>query len=381
MNKIFRLLPVLAVAFSMTACQDNDEENFADKARIDATSMQAETVIKGSEGDITKTLSIATARPAEKTITATAVVDKYLVATYNKAYYDNAELLPDENYEITESKMTINPGSVKSSEASFTFKGLGSLDRSKVFVLPVTVQTSDIDMIASEKNYYYVFKAGALINVVADIADNYLQVYPWANLDRVRGMKQITMEALIYPRTLDKLISSVMGIEGSFLMRIGDAGIPSNQIQIATSRGNITSAKLQLQTNTWTHVAMTYDTATGGMKFYLNGKLVYEATSSASINIVGNGSDRNFLVGKSYDDSRDFDGYISEVRVWDVVRTQEEIAGNIYTVDPTSEGLVAYWKFDEGAGANVADASGNGNTLKAQNGPLQWHNVSLPANN
>lgn len=381
MNKIFRLLPALTVAFTMTACQDNDEENFADKARIDATSMQAETVIKGSEGDIMKTLTIATARPAEKAITATAVVDKNLVATYNKAYYADAELLPDENYEINESKMTINPGSVKSSEASFTFKSLGSLDRSKVFVLPVTVQTSDIDMIASEKNYYYVFKAGALINVVADIVDNYLEIYPWANVDRVRGMKQITMEALIYPRTLDKQISTVMGIEGQFLMRIGDAGVPSNQIQIATSRGNITSAKLQLQTNTWTHVAMTYDTTTGDMKFYLNGKLVYEATSSANINIVGNGSDRNFLIGKSYDDNRDFDGYISEARVWDVVRTQDEIAGNIYTVDPTSEGLVAYWKFDEGAGANVADASGNGNTLKAKNGPLLWHNVSLPASN
>lgn len=381
MKKIFRFLPALALALTMTACQDNDEENFADKGRIDATSMQAETIVKGTMGDITKTLTIATARPAEKTITAKAVVDKSLVATYNKAYYDNAELLPDSCYEVNEATMTINPGSVKSSEASFTFKGLGSLDRSKVFVLPVSVQTSDIEMIASEKNYYYVFKAGALINVVADIVDNYLEIYPWANVDRVRGMKQITMEALIYPRTLDKQISTIMGIEGQFLMRIGDAGLPSNQIQIATNYGNTSNAKLQLQTNTWTHVAMTYDYESGDMDFYFNGKLVYQGVSNGSINLVGNGSDRNFLVGKSYDDNRDFDGYISEVRVWDVVRTQEEIAANIYTVDPTSTGLVAYWKFDEGAGASVADASGNGNTLKAQNGPLLWHNVSLPENN
>lgn len=380
MNKITRFLPVLALALAMVACQDNDEENFADKARIDATTMQAETVIKGSEGDMTKTLTIATSRPAEKTITATAVVDKNLVATYNKAYYAEAEMLPEENYEVSESRMTINPGSVKSSEASFTFKGLGSLDRSKVFVLPVTVRTSDIEMIASEKNYYYVFKAGALINVVADIVDNYLEIYPWANVSRVSGMKQITMEALVYPRTLDKLISTVMGIEGSFLIRIGDAGIPGNQIQFATSSGNFTSSKLQLQTNTWTHIAMTYDRSTGEIKFYLNGKLAYETSGSPSINIVGNGSDRNFLIGKSYDDSRDFDGYISEVRVWDVVRTPEEIAASIYAVDATNSGLVAYWKFDEGGGANVADATGNGNTLKAQNGPLLWKNVSLPEN-
>lgn len=380
MNNIFRILPVLALAFVMTACTDNDEENFADKARIDATSMQAETIIKGSEGDITKTLTIATSRPAERTITATAVVDRNLVATYNKAYYQNAELLPDSNYVINESKMVINPGTVKSSEASFTFTKLGDLDRAKVFVLPVTVQTSDIDMISSERNYYYLFKAGALINVVADIVDNYLEIYPWANLDRVQNMQQITMEALLYPRTLDKQISTIMGIEGTFLLRIGDAGVPSNQVQFATSSGNYTNSKLQLQTNTWTHFAMTYHRMTREIKFYINGKLAYETTGSANINIVGNGRDRNFLVGKSYDDNRDFDGYISEARIWDVVRTPEEIASSIYTVDPTNPGLVAYWKFDEGAGANVADASGNGNTLKAQNGPLRWRQVSLPAN-
>lgn len=378
MNKIFRFLPFLAVALMLGACQDNDEENFADSGRIDATSMQSETVLKGSEGDITKTLSIATSRPATKLITAKAIVDKGLIDTYNKAYYDNAELLPDSDYEVVEPTMTINPGSVKSSDASFLFKNLRSLDRSIVYVLPVTVQTADIDMIASEKNYYFVFRAGALINVVADIVENYLEIYPWADPSRVSNMKQITMEALVYPRTLDKKISTIMGIEGQFLMRIGDAGLPPNQIQIATSSGNVTSAKLQLQTNTWTHVAMTYDTSTREMLFYLNGKLVYQATSGARINLVGNGSDRNFLVGKSYDDNRDLDGYISEARIWDVIRTQDEIASSIYTVDPTTPGLVAYWKFDEGAGSTVADATGNGNTLKAMGGPLRWHNVSLP---
>ena len=67
----------------------------------------------------------------------------------------------------------------------------------------------------------------------------------------------------------------------------------------------------------------------------------------------------------------------SEVRVWDVVRTQEEIAKNIYSVDPKSEGLVGYWKLDDQSGTEVKDYTGNGNTATA-NAKLKWFNVSLP---
>ncbi len=382
MKNILKYLPLAFVTLFMAACQDNNEENFANKAYIDAAEMASETVIKGNVGTITKTLTIATSRPAENEINAQITVEKSMVGTYNKAYYANAELLPDTCYKVKVSKMTINKGSVKSTEASIDFSKLGSLDRSKTYVLPVTVQTSDIDLLASAKQYYYVFRAGALINVVADIQDNYLEIYPWKNESRVANMHKITMEALIFPREFGQLISTVMGIEGSFLMRIGDAGIPDNQIQIATSEGNFTDSNLKLTPGVWSHVAMTYDESTKTICVYINGKLMASDNNfRAYINIVGNGGDRNFEIGRSYDDSRDLNGCISEARIWDVVRTQEEIANSIYTVEPTFQGLVAYWKFDDQSSFIVKDYSGNGNDIKAIKSALKWQNVSLPATN
>ena len=41
---------------------------------------------------------------------------------------------------------------------------------------------------------------------------------------------------------LDVYKRQVMGIEGTFLFRIGDAGVPDNQLQLATSSGNVTDA-------------------------------------------------------------------------------------------------------------------------------------------
>ena len=379
MKKLFKYMPLVAAALLMTACQNNDEANFKSKAFIDGKTFTSETIIKG-ETNIVKSLTLSTARPAEKELNATFSVAANLVETYNQAYYAKAVMLPDTCYKVVKGDVKINQGSVNSNEAQFAFFKLANLDRAITYVLPVTVNCQDIEVLRSAKNYYFVFRAGALINVVADMSKNFLTV-KWATPDLVNNMNQITMEALIYPREFGKLISTVMGIEGNFLMRIGDAGFPDNQIQIATSAGNFPDADSNkgLQTNRWQHVAMTYDADTREVKVYVNGSLQSQGKlRTGKVSIVGNGTDRDFLIGKSYDDARWFEGNMSEVRVWNVVRTQEEIAANFYSVNPKSKGLVGYWKMDDSASPNIVkDATGNGNDATA-NKPLSWHNVSLP---
>ncbi len=73
------------------------------------------------------------------------------------------------------------------------------------------------------------------------------------------------------------------------------------------------------------------------------------------------------------------DGKISEVRIWNKTLTEAEIneATHFYTVDTSSEGLVAYWKFDEGAGSTIKDYSVNGNDLTVDSVP-GWTKVTLP---
>ena len=379
MKKLFKYIPILLATWLIVACQNNDEADFKNKAFIDGKTFTTETIIKGA-GSMVKSLTLSTSRPAEKDLNATFKTVPQMVDTYNKAYYNKAVLLPDSCYSVLVGDVKINQGSVKSNAAQFEFSKLGGLDRSTTYVLPVTVECNDIELLQSAKNYYFVFRAGALINVVADVSRNYLQV-DWKTPELVTDMKQITMEALIYPREFGKLISTIMGIEGNFLMRIGDAGFPDNQIQIATGVGNFPDydSNKGLQTKRWQHVAMTYNADTREVKVYVNGILQSQGTLRLrSVTIKGNSADRMFLIGKSYDDARWFEGDMAEVRVWNVVRTQEEIATHFYSVDPKTPGLVGYWKMDDNASPNIVkDATGNGNDAKA-NKPLSWHNVSLP---
>ena len=82
-----------------------------------------------------------------------------------------------------------------------------------------------------------------------------------------------------------------------------------------------------------------------------------------------------------YEAARYLDGDICECRIWNRVLTVEEIQAknHFYYVDPKSEGLVAYWKFDEGQGMSITDYA-SGNNLTA-NKDLTWKPLELPEKN
>lgn len=354
-------------------CQNDG--SFDNKLYIKSDTKVGEILFTGAEADQERVLQSELAMPAEQDIRIMYKADISLVNTYNEAYYETAELLPAENYEWIEPEALIHVGTVLSTEARILFKGFSSLNREKVYVLPVTIADTNIDVLKSARTYYYVVRGASLINVVGDIDENYLSVN-WTNPAVCNNLSQVTMEALIRVRNFDKMISTVMGIEGSFLIRIGDANFPSNQIQIATNRGNFPGSDVNkgLPLNEWVHVAFTYNTSDGEAIIYVNGRKQSEGTLTVpSVNLGNSG----FYIGRSYDDNRWLAGEISECRIWNVVRTPQEIADNPYYVDPESEGLVAYWKFDEGAGNTVMDHSGNGNNAVSNN-PLKWTPVKLP---
>lgn len=375
------LVAAILTATAFTGCT-NDSESFENKAYIQASSKVGTVLMKSNAPNDSRTIQTAIAQPVAQEITITYRIDPSLVNTYNAAYYDNAIALPEANCELPEPQAHIIVGSVRSTEVTVYFKDLHLLDREKVYVLPVTIDKANIDILESARTTYYVFKGAALINVVADIEENYLHIDQWTKPEVVDNLSQITMEALIRARNYDREISTIMGIEGKFLIRLGDANFPSNQIQVANYLNKFPEAdsKKGLPTNEWVHIALTYDAKNGEMKIYVNGKVQSEVINNVgSVSLGYNGED-GFYIGRSYGEGRFLAGEISECRIWNIIRTQNEIANNPYEVAADTEGLVAYWKCNEGGGNVVKDQTGNGNDLTAKpTGTLKWTQVSLPA--
>lgn len=381
----YQLYLALAIALlasvTFSGCQ-RDSESFENKAYINANSKVGSVLLKGNVTNESRTIQAAIAQPETQDITITYRVVSALVSTYNVAFYDNAILLPEAHYELPQPQAHITAGSVRSTDVTIYFKELNLLNRELTYVLPVSIDNANIGILESARTTYYVFKGAALINVVADIEENFLHIATWTNPAVVNNLSKVTMEALIRARNYDRQISTVMGVEGEFLIRLGDAGFPSNQIQIATGNGNFPDADSNkgLPTNEWIHVALTYDASNREMKVYVNGKVQSEGIKNAGIISLGKNGKDGFYIGRSYQDERFFAGEIAECRIWNRVRTKEEIADNPYEVDPDTEGLVAYWKCNEGGGNVVKDHTSNGNNLTAKPGStLRWLPVSLPA--
>ena len=60
------------------------------------------------------------------------------------------------------------------------------------------------------------------------------------------------------------------------------------------------------------------------------------------------------------------------MRLWNVARTSTQLKNNVNNVDPKSEGLLGYWKMNEGHGYTFEDATGNGNTAECPATGLEW---------
>jgi len=386
LNKLIMMMFV-AVSTTLTGCQDNeDEQHYDNKLFLSTAAFTQEVLFKAGDMNVEKGLSVAIAKPEAHDIKVTMAPAPELLDTYRNAYYDEAAiLLPEEHYVMNERTVIIKAGAVSSNVLPIQFVNTGELDADVTYVLPVTIQSVEgIEVLQSAKNYYYVFRGASLINVVCNLNEN--RAYPDFNNDaKFNNMEENTLEMLFKASQLKNEISTLMGIEGKYLLRIGDAGVPSNQLQLATSSGNLTNSDLQFDSNKWYHVAVTFKK--GEVKIYIDGvekaSKTYSRLSAVSLGTKhsdeSGGQARCFWIGYSYNAQRFFNGSVAEVRIWNRALPAEEIQtdNHFYTVDPTSEGLIAYWKFDEGEGQTVKDHSASGYDLTIENLP-KWEFVTLP---
>lgn len=385
MKVIRHTIAILACTAALAACnEDLSKYHYDNKIYIETSSLSEEVLFKATSDEDSRTITVRTAAKADNEITGRLVLDTALVSKFNMAFAEQAVPMADSLCEIDGADIVIKEGTANAVPAEIRFRKLGQLSRDTVYVMPVSlVDVQGIGVLESKSSIYFVFKGASLINVVADIAQNNFPV-EWKN--SVSDLKTITVEALIRVRDFGNVgglkgeaMSTVFGIEGNFLLRIGDAGFPQNQLQLVNPNGNFPdgNSQLGLPNNEWVHVAAVWDATTGDRIIYHNGKeMARDSKASGSVDLT----DGDCYIGKAWNDSRWLDGEICELRIWNIQRTAEELAANIYEVDPASEGLLAYWKFNEGQGKVVADHSGNGNDVTAEN-DLKWTKVSLPENN
>jgi hypothetical protein len=167
-------------------------------------------------------------------------------------------------------------------------------------------------------------------------------------------------------------ISSVMGVEGTFMLRFGDASVPSDVLELATSAGNLIGNTVY-KTGQWYYVCVTYDGSI--IKLYVNGVLDNSMPYSGNINLAT--SNNAFYIGYSFN-GRCPNGVFNEFRVWSTALSQTDIQNNECSVSPATPGLEAYWRLNEGGGTTSTDLTGHGHIATAQSLPTWVDGLTCP---
>jgi len=178
---------------------------------------------------------------------------------------------------------------------------------------------------------------------------------------------QLTVEALIqYTGPSVNIVSKHTGPpDVNYLLRPGN-------FEITTTNGyaNVVSG-VPLQAGETYHLAATYNGNV--LRYFINGCLTNEIPLTG--NMITNNVD--VAIGQqSVGEAEQFIGYIDEVRIWNVARTENQIADNMLNLpNPATEvGLLGYYQF-EGNYINVqGDPTFNGTPI----GPTQLQTIPYP---
>ncbi len=123
--------------------------------------------------------------------------------------------------------------------------------------------------------------------------------------------------------------------------------------------------------NNWHHVAGTYDGST--MKLYVDGN------HKGSRSVIMVNSNNGIRFGNRLSESWYFTGKLDEIRIWNIVHSEEQIRSVIHkTLSGTEENLVSYWLFDELSGNVAHDLVGdnNGSLINMTNN--SWYHSTAP---
>jgi hypothetical protein len=127
----------------------------------------------------------------------------------------------------------------------------------------------------------------------------------------------------------------------------------------------------------WTHWAFTKNATTGSMKIWMDGQLFHSGTGKTKpIDI------QNFRIGSGLTGGFAYQGKVNEFRIFNVALDSAVLRDWMYKdltpAHPNYANLVSYYKFDEGTGSVVNDASPNA-AVGNVNGAAYWGEVDAAA--
>ena len=222
-----------------------------------------------------------------------------------------------------------------------------------------------------KESFYIIFSVLSIYTIEAqnsyslnfDGESDYVEIIDESAM--IANSDQMTLSGWIYPRGPNA--DSWTQFDGFFgfrnesdadfyLLQLGNYKV-EGRLRSGDGVFTIVTVENSIISETWHHLALTYDGS--NMILYIDG---IEAGSTEAYGQITNGS-VPLTIGRLVFDNTNFDldGQVDEVSLWNLALTEQQVQDYMYADLTGEEGLVGYWKLNEGTGSTSYDSSDEGN--------------------
>ena len=344
--------------------------------------------------------------PAEYSVTATAThkttedinvifeFDTAAVGRYNAEFKTSYYVVPDAAIDITDLATVIKAGSSASTPVSVKVISTSPLIDGRSYLIPLSIKsTSGGNMSVLESSRTIFLRIARIISFPALSMNNSTMGTTGSPGTRGRFnasalfdtqspaiLPNFTLEIknLIYafrggdgntnPQPIQTLIHWTNLAENTTIgLRYGELGNPNNSLQVIGALGS--AFAYDFNPMQWYTLSFVYDGAKGVL--YVDGNKAAEVSGSMVMEFSRLNLGQNW---GGYDTRQYVNGRIAECRVWSRALTPSEIKLNLCGADPNANGLLAYWKFNEGSGSMFYNSSTEGAKYDMDWTKVYWDN-------
>lgn len=339
------------------------------------------------EGDVKKALTIRLVRAIDQDVTVTLDIDQQLIEDYNKQYKASYELLP-EKFRSFEHTVTIPAGEVSAPVINLTIQPF-TTPNNEAYAIPIRITsvTGPIGLVGNANHILYLLtspnKQKAIILKLSnktslsfknEIPVTQWTIEYWIKFDNITGKPTGDWVGLANKSFREKIFpgnAAPISFNG-ILLRYWPQGVkqiaPVLQCQLD---GNYFDSEEFWYPDTWYHIAYTYDGST--ISLYKDGTLNNSKADSRDFTF------NTISLAQSF--GRNMQVEYAQIRLWSKYLTENAIQeGMSRQISGDSDGLIGYWKCDEGKGNVLKDHSSNGNdiTIKGTPGWSKLYNFYHP---
>jgi hypothetical protein len=375
--QIKAILTFIACSFLFATCNTKGDNFDYNKKVLLITGTETDPLVKFVVEDTlaSYTVTASATDTATEDITVTFERDDSLVAAYNTKHNTNYYAAPASAVELDETQGIIKAGSALSSGINVRIVSTNDFQDGRIYMIPITIKEvkgSDWEVLPASRTIFLrvsriiSFKSLSLENT------NFYSSYI-APDDKILDLPNYTFEIKCYIKSwagapISRLCNFGPKDESiTNLLRFGENGQDKNSLQWVSPGGGIISTT-RFNTGQWYTISVTFD----GSKYtmYVDGIADAELAGSKGTQF------QRLELGMSwtnYGTTQRFAGWIAELRLWNRALTSSELQLGLCSVDPQSNGLVAYWKMNEGTGYIFNDATNNGYDMDWSN---TWREVT-----